>query len=111
MFTGETVIVRTYSDKGVDAFNMPLKTHTDTAVTNVLVGPGPRTDLDIGVRPEGVKVVYNLHFPKTFDLPLRGCDVNVRGQWFQVVGDPRPYTAANTPGDWNLPVEVWVADG
>lgn len=111
MFTGETVTVRTFTDDTVDDFNMPVQDHSDIEVSNVLVGPGPRSDLEVGERPDGVKVIYNLHFPKTFTGSLRGCDVQVRGEWFQVIGDPKPYTAENTPGDWNMPVEVWVADG
>lgn len=80
-------------------------------VENVLVIPGARADLSGADRPEGVRVVFNLHFPKTCTGSLRGADVQVRGQWYRVIGDPQPYTPENTPGAWNLPVEVEAVRG
>lgn len=91
---------------GEDAFEV-----TERDVENVLVVPGPRADLPGVERPEGVRVVFNLHFPKTFEGSLRGADIQVRGQWYRVIGDPQAYTAANTPGAWNLPVEVETVKG
>lgn len=79
-------------------------------VENVVVYPGPTSDLDAS-RPDGVKVAFTLCFPKTFTGDLKGCSVEVRGTVYAVVGDPQRYTAENTPGDWNLTAEVTRTDG
>lgn len=84
-------------------------TATETDVSAV-VAPGATGDLGSD-RPEGVKVAYTLHFPKTWTASLRGCKVRVRGELYSVVGDPQAYTAENTPGKWNRPVEVTRTDG
>lgn len=79
-------------------------------VGNVVVSPGPTADLDAS-RPNGVTVDYSLGFPKSFAFGLRGCRVEVRGVEYAVVGDPQRHTPQNTPGDWNLTVEVTRCDG
>jgi hypothetical protein len=35
----------------------------------------------------------------------------VRGIQYEVVGDPQPYTASNTPGDWNRPCYLKNVEG
>lgn len=75
-----------------------------------VVCPGVTSDMD-ATRPEGVTVAYTLHFPKTYVGSLRGCSVEVRGETYDVVGDPQRTTDAATPGPWNLAVEVTRADG
>lgn len=75
-----------------------------------VVCPGATSDMD-ATRPEGVTVAYTLHFPKTYAGSLRGCSVEVRGETYDVVGDPQRTTDAATPGPWNLAVEVTRADG
>lgn len=111
MIHGETVIVGFPEEKGRDSLNNPIIEWEDVEVSNVLVCPVTQSDMSEADRPNAVRVVYNLHFPKTFTGSLRGCKVNVRGEWLGVVGDPRPYTDANVPGSWNMPVEVGVFDG
>lgn len=112
MIRGESVIVTTktvtdHDPKGNDIFTTEVRT-----VEDVLVGPGPRADLAYTERPEGVLVAFNLHFPKTFTGSLRGAEIEIRGNpGFNVIGDPQPYTLANTPTRWNMPVEVERADG
>lgn len=86
-----------------------VETARDT-VANVVVAPGATSDLDAS-RPEGVTVSYTLCFPKTYAGDLKGCTVKVRGTEYEVVGDPQRYTEENTPGDWNLTVEVTRTDG
>lgn len=79
-------------------------------VSPVVVVPGATSDLD-ATRPAGVEVAYTLCLPKTYRIPLRGCDVIVRGERLRVVGDPRPYTVENTPTPWNYTAEVTRVDG
>ena len=42
---------------------------------------------------------------------MRGLRVDVRGEAYVVVGDPKPYTPENVPGRWWYPVEVVRCDG
>ena len=108
---GETVAVIARTQTGRGPGNTPIWAEAETTVGNVLVAPGPRTDVLDSNRPAGVDVAFTLHFPKTFTGSLRGCRVRVRGEPFHVVGDPRAYQDDPTPGDWNRPVEVERRDG
>lgn len=106
---GETVyVIRTETEGGmVDPFGAPVPSETTRVpVENVLVAPGPRSDLQDRDRPDADRVVYNLHFPKTFTGDLRNTRVEVRGEVFAVIGAPKPYQLANTPTRWWMPVEV-----
>lgn len=109
LFTGEQVeVIRptvTYDELGEPVYVDPEREQVE-----VLVCPGSTSDLD-ATRPNGAQVSFTLHFPKTYTKSLQGCRVEVRGHTYEVVGDPQPYTAANTPGAWNLPVEVKRVDG
>lgn len=73
--------------------------------------PRPHLRLGGGSGPNGARIAYTLHFPKTYRGDLRGCSVEVRGEAFAVVGDPMRTTEAATPGAWNMAVEVARADG
>lgn len=92
-------------DLGEPTFGEPSREGVDCVVC-----PGATADMD-ATRPEGVTVSYTLHFPKTYTGELRGCSVEVRGETYDVVGDPRRTTEAATPGPWNMAAEVTRADG
>lgn len=112
MIRGEQVRIRVPDVLiGYDAVGDEIWGTDERDVANVLVGPGPRADLTDAERPDGVRVVFNLHFPKGFTGSLRGADIRVRGEWYRVIGDPQAYTEANTPGAWNMPVEVEKVKG
>lgn len=84
---------------------------TETAETVMcVVAPGATADLAAS-RPNGVSVAYTLHFPKGYTESLYRAHVLVRGEEFAVVGDPKPYSDANTPGRYNRAVEVTCAYG
>lgn len=94
-----------------DALGEPIERDSvDTTIEGVVVCPVATSDLDAS-RPDGVGVAYTLCFPKSFTASLKGCRVNVRGTEYRVIGDPQRYDPANTPGDWNLTVEVGRTDG
>lgn len=107
---GESVAVMrphaSYDELGEPAWGEPEREE----VENVVVKPGASDDMGAS-RPNGVEVSYTLSFPKTYGKSLRGCSIEVRGEAFDVVGDPKPLTEANTPGAWNLTVEVTRTDG
>lgn len=109
---GETVVVERRERVGSAPGNTPIYDWVAESVHDVLVAPGPRTDVVDSIRPDGVKVVWNLHFPKTFNASLKACRVRVRGEApCAVIGDPKPYTLANTPTRWWMPVEVEAVNG
>ena len=113
MIRGATVTVQTPHAGAADRFGNATRTYTQGAVDNVLIVPGASPDLEAG-RPEGVKVGYTLHFPKSYTASLEGCLVTLPapyGGTYKVVGDPQPYMDANTPTPWNRPVEVEAAHG
>lgn len=94
----------------------------EVIVDDVLIVPGDSSDLNGSIRPEGDRTVYTLHFPKTFPesvtgIPsfrlksLKGARVRVRGEFFRVIGDPKPYMDVNTPTRWNFPVRVEAVNG
>lgn len=108
---GETVIVERRAEAGTDDLNNPTYETTSSEVSNVLVCPGSTSDVIGSIRPDGAEVTYTLHFPKTFSGSLRGCRISVRGEWFSVIGDPKPYALESCPTEWCMPVEVGVVNG
>lgn len=113
MIKGASVVVRSFTQTGVDRFNNPVVEATETVVDNVLIAPGTTEDLEAS-RPEGVQVAYSLHFPKSFVGSLEGCEVTLPAPWggtYRVIGNPGAYMDANTPTQWHMPVEVEVAHG
>lgn len=114
---GENVTVIGSTTTGTDRYGDPVSTPTETSVSDVLVTPGATADLD-ATRPEGTSVVFTLHFPKTFDAPLKGRKVRLDDRvtaddtaTYAVVGDPKHYTLGNTPTRWWMPVEVEAVNG
>lgn len=106
--TEPVVVVR--PTVGRDDLGEPTLAEPTHDEVRCVVCPGATSDMD-ATRPEGVTVAYTLHFPKTYAGSLRGCSVEVRGETYDVVGDPQRTTGAATPGPWNLAVEVTRADG
>lgn len=114
MLRGQTVTVHTPKTYGVDRFNNTVVTaYADSTVNNVLIAPGASSDLEAS-RPEGVKVAFTLHFPKTFTDSLRDCLVELPAPYsgtYRVIGDPQPYQPGNTPTKWHLACEVVEVSG
>lgn len=93
-----------------DDLGEPIEAGASREEVRCVVCPGATSDLG-AERPNGVRIAYTLHFPKTYKGDLRGCSVEVRGTRYDVVGDPQRTTEAATPGPWNMAVEVARADG
>lgn len=108
---GETVKVKTFTETGTDPFGGPTVSEKVVEVENVLFSPGATDDVFASNRPDGVRVLFTLHFPKTFSGSLKGAQVYVCGDWYDVIGDPKPYMEKNTPGDWWMAVEAGVVSG
>lgn len=109
LFTTEQVTI-TRTQTVFDDLNEPVSEETVDEVVEVLVCPGSTSELGVE-RPNGVIVEYTLHFPKTYTASLKDCIITIRENDYKVIGDPKPYTNANTPGAWNREVEVSRVDG
>ncbi len=105
----ERVTVVTAAEE-FDDLGQPTGAAESREEVDCIVSPGATADLD-ATRPNGVTVAFTAHFPKGWQGSLRGACVELRGRRYRVVGDPQPYTAANTPGGFNMPAELEAVDG
>lgn len=108
---GEKVTVEYREKSGVDEYNADTFSTRLEEVYDVLVAPSGTSDLSDGGRPDGASAYYELHFPKSFEGDLRGCRVNVRGEWLDIVGSPMRYAPGSTPTRWNMRAEAAVVHG
>ena len=106
--TSVTVIRR--RSVGKDPFIATICENVRADVDGVLVSPGATSDLDAS-RPEGVRVVYTIHFPRGYGKTLKGCLVQYLGDTYRIIGDPQPYMGDGTPGPWDMAAEVERVDG
>lgn len=111
MFQGETVYIEDKVKTGENDYKEPVYEVAERAVSGVLIAVGSTSDLADSNRPEGVSVAYTLYFPKTFGESLRGKRVKVYGEWFDVIGDPRPWITPPPPTGWHMVVEVSATHG
>lgn len=101
MIQGEAIVVMRPSSEEVDPFGSPIKAYSSETVENVVIHPSDPSDYTDSNRPEGATIQWVLHFPKTFTDSLRECKVEVRGEVYDIEGDPMPYMDVNTPTPWN----------
>ena len=115
-----TVIVEFPQFGASDSFGDAETNWVSETVKGVLIAPdgavgmaGKDDDYGSATRPQGVKATYVLYIPKTWNKPLRGARVTVPGESepFGVVGDPKPYEPANTPGEFNYVVYLAKVKG
>lgn len=114
MIRGATVTVATPGEPTRDRLGNSVPGEATAAVVDDVLVAAPTVEDMEAARENGVTLAYTLHFPKTFVARLRGCTVTLPEPWageYRVVGDPRPYMDANTPGRWHMPVNVEAADG
>ena len=110
---GISITLRTPHGIELDRFGNEQYLYDEQTIADVLVEPGATEFLEAS-RPEGAKVAYTLHFPKTFDGSLEGCEIELPEPWagaYRVVGEPGRYMRENTPTRWYFPVEVERAYG
>ena len=108
---GVSVIVELASGGATDHHgNVTATYQASQVVDNVLPAPSTTEDLGEG-RPDGVSVDMTFHFPKSFTDSLRGARVTYQDTIYEVVGDPQPYLADLTPGDWNRAASCVIVRG
>lgn len=113
MIRGRIVTVVSKVQTGTDRFNEPIYSEVLNDVHNVVIQRGESSDLD-ATRPEGARVDFTLHFPKTYTGDLRGAEIVLYGEFsgrYRIVGEPYPYMRENTPTPWYMPVEVVAVHG
>lgn len=111
MIVGEAIQLKVRQSGALDEFgNERVAYRPAISVRNVLVAPSSSQDLG-AERPDGESTVMTFHFPKTYVGALRGGLIGWGGSWWEVIGDPRPYSADLTPGVWNRPVQARLVEG
>lgn len=109
--TGETVRVETRAWAGADELGEATFTTEAADVGDVLVAVGQTSGSPESARPHRCGSSVTLYFPKGYEADLRGARVLVRGRWYEVVGDPRPWRAPEPPGRWWMEVEATRVEG
>lgn len=79
-------------------------------VNDVLVAPSSTEDV-AGSARDGDRLVLQLCFPQGFTESLRGCRIEVRGELFDVLGDPRQQERWNCPTRWGMVAEARRVQG
>lgn len=111
MIFGASVVLRDRGSGSLDEFgNESVEYRLGITVRNVLVAPTSSQDLG-AERPDGAATIMTFHFPKTYIGSLKGCLIGWGGSWWEVIGDPRPYSKDSTPGVWNRPVQARLVEG
>lgn len=110
LFETVTAVVSRPIEAGFDRYGAPVWGVETEAVPGVLFCPGGTADLE-AARPPGVRADATIHFPKGYGRSLKGCTLECAGRSWRVVGDPRAYMEANTPGAFSMAVEVEAVDG
>lgn len=106
MIKGETVILKSKTQNGVDQFGKPKYLTTDINVDNVLVG-SPSFDASVAeLNLTGKKLAFTLGIPKGDTHNWKDTEVVIRGQIFRTYGFPLLQTSENVPGRWNMQVKV-----
>lgn len=111
MIFGQNIALRNRDAGGIDEFGNERVTYRGSLmVANVLVAPSSSQDLG-PERPDGAATIMTFHFPKTYIGSLEGCLIGWSGSWWEVIGDPQPYSKDSTPGVWNRPVQARLVKG
>lgn len=102
LIKGTTITVLHPQQGAMDEFGEAAITYDPEQVSDVLVAPGSsiddpgRTDID------RTRIVYRLHFPKTYKKRLDGCLIEIDGERFKIIGSPRQMMPENTPTRWGM---------
>lgn len=105
---GETITLTRYEPSGEqDPAGMDVGRPVTEQVDDVLVAPAAQSNATDAGRPDGITVVYDLYFPRTWEYKsLKDAIVTFGGHSYEVVGDPRPLHGGMQPTRWNMTVQV-----
>lgn len=102
---GEDVTVYPVSFDAKDEYGNRVKEKlAPVTVPDVLIAPDdPVSSIEDG-RPNATEIRLSLFVPKGCEVPWYGATVDIRGERFEVIGDPRPYPPQLVPTERNLRV-------
>lgn len=120
---GEDVVVLTRTKAGEDELGEPTYTWDGERVSNVLVRPLSGSELTDALRPDGIRVSYELSFPKSWTagkapgflahrrvaLVARGMDGSDADSALRVTGSPD--RTIPCPTAWDTSCEIGRVDG
>lgn len=109
---GRSVKVRPVEFGEKDPYGNAERSFGDPVVIDdVLIAPGdPEGEIEDG-RPDGAVVSFTLYVPKGCEVSFRGARVEIAGESFDVVGDPRAWPEELVRGKRNLVVKVARHEG
>lgn len=103
-----SVILKTKTRTGTDAFNRPVYGLEPITVYGVLVGEPSTDEINEVTQVHGKRLAYVIALPKGDDHDWVDKDVIVFGKKYRTIGEPTQGIEANIPLDWNKKVKVVV---
>lgn len=109
---GITVTLYERTQTGVDAFNAPVYTETQSEISNVLISPSENIGEDITdtLNLNGRTAHYTLAIPKGDTHIWENGKVEFFGRLWNVVGIPAEGIEEMIPLSWNKKVKVEVIE-
>jgi hypothetical protein len=108
---GVDVTVKRPVEGELDSMGEPSVMWESEIVSNVLVAPAESERIEQDGRARGTDDIANVYFPKSYTARLKGCKVTLRGEDWDVIGDPQGYMADISPTAWNRRVSVRKVEG
>ena len=111
---GVSVILKSKTQIGEDAFGQPIYTETDVVVDDVLIGEPDTDDIQKITVRYGKAIAYTLAIPKGDTNTWYKCKVVLPSPWnetLNVIGDAIMGIEENIPLRWNKKVHLERLDG
>ena len=103
---GTTVVLYEKTMTGVDEFNNPVYSVTQTTVNNVLVGQPETDDIAAAIDLYGKQITYMLGLPKGDEHNWTDTIVEIFGKPYRTFGDVIQGIEENVPTPWHKKVRV-----
>lgn len=103
---GTSVVLYEKTQTGVDEFNNPVYSVTQTTVSNVLVGQPETDDITASIDLYGKQIVYMLGLPKGDAHNWTDTIVEIFGKPYRTFGDVIQGIEENVPTPWHKKVRV-----
>lgn len=103
---GTSVVLYEKTQTGVDEFNNPVYSVTQTTVSNVLVGQPETDDITASIDLYGKQIVYMLGLPKGDTHNWTDTIVEIFGKPYRTFGDVIQGIEENVPTPWHKKVRV-----
>lgn len=102
---GESITVYPVTFDGKDSYGNAAKADVaPVTVEDVLIAPDDAVSTIEDGRPNATAIGYSLYIPKGTEVPWYGASVDIYGDRYEVIGDPKPYPPQLVPTGRNLHV-------